>query len=213
MVRGRCPRDRIRWVADVTVRTVGNAGKIGHAERPQPPHPGSHANAGRRGRRPLRAVCLLYAAACDVRAQHLVRAHRRYPSSQAGRAWKPAPTVAGKASASHPRRHQPLSRGAVRRDSSPFRGAKGVGAAQPRYSFTHAARNPSVTAQCAVTAPLSGEPRVGGGGWPCASAFRDIGVRRAGAVYVQSPRMGAGFFIRFTLPPAAFCPCAGRGRW
>ena len=35
MVRGLCPRDRIRVEADVTVRTVGNAVASGHAERPQ----------------------------------------------------------------------------------------------------------------------------------------------------------------------------------
>ena len=144
-------------------------------------------------------------------AHHFLQANRCSPSSHAGRAWKPSPTVAGKASASHPRRHQPLSRGAVRRDSSPFRGAKGVGAAQPRYSFTHAARNPSVAAQCAATAPLSGEPRVGGDGWPCASAFRDIGVRRAGAVHVQSPRMGAGFFYSVGASSGGFLPlCRAR---
>ena len=52
--------------------------------------------AGRRGRRPLRAVCLLYVAAYNVRAQsahHFLRAQSRYPSSHAGRAWKPAPTA------------------------------------------------------------------------------------------------------------------------
>ena len=71
--------------------------------------------------------------------------------------------------------------------------------------------NPSVTALWAATAPLSGEPRVGGGGWPCASAFRDIGVRRAGAVHVQSPRMGAGFFYSVGASSGGFLPlCRAR---
>ena len=35
MVRGRCPRDMIRWAVDVTVRNVRNAVAGGHAERPQ----------------------------------------------------------------------------------------------------------------------------------------------------------------------------------
>ena len=55
MVRGLCPRDRIRVKADVTVCTVGDAVAIGHAQRMRLTRPGSHANAGRRGRRPLRA--------------------------------------------------------------------------------------------------------------------------------------------------------------
>ena len=46
----------------------------------------------------------------------------RYPSTHAGRAWKPAPTVGIRIS---PTLHQPLSHGAARRDSSPFRGAEG----------------------------------------------------------------------------------------
>ena len=54
----------------------------------------------------------------------LVRAHPRYPFTHAGRAWKPAPTVGIRIS---PTSHQPLSHGASRRDSSPFRGAEGVG--------------------------------------------------------------------------------------
>ena len=56
MVRGLCPRDMIRVEADVTGRTVENAGAIGHAQRSQPTHPDNPATAGRRGRRPLRAA-------------------------------------------------------------------------------------------------------------------------------------------------------------
>ena len=51
--------------------------------------------AGRRGRRPLRAVCILRVAAYNVVAQpahHFVRAIRGGPSTEAGRAWKPSPT-------------------------------------------------------------------------------------------------------------------------
>ena len=51
MVRGRCPRDRIRVEADVTVRTVENAVAGGHAERPQPVNRGRHATQGRARRR------------------------------------------------------------------------------------------------------------------------------------------------------------------
>ena len=78
---------------------------------------------GRRGRRPLRAVCIFRVAACNVGAQpahHFLRAHLRYPLTDAGRAWKPAPTG-----------YPPL---------------------------TDVGFNPSVTALCAATAPLSGEP-------------------------------------------------------
>ena len=53
-----------------------------------------------------------------------LRAHPRYPSTHAGRAWKPSPTVGREVPASHPRCPQPLSHGALRRDSSPFRGAE-----------------------------------------------------------------------------------------
>ena len=35
MVRGLCPRDRIRVEADIAVRNVRNAVASGHAERPQ----------------------------------------------------------------------------------------------------------------------------------------------------------------------------------
>ena len=38
------------------MRDAGNAGAIGHAQRLQPVNPGSNPTAGRRGRRPLRAV-------------------------------------------------------------------------------------------------------------------------------------------------------------
>ena len=128
-----------------------------HASRPQP----SVSNPAGTARAPF------------------LRAHPRYPSSHAGRAWKPSPTVAGKVSASHPRRPQPLSHGPLGRDSSPFRGAERVCSGAPTLSInprragvealpygglggtrlTHVALNPSVTALCAVTAPLSGEPR------------------------------------------------------
>ncbi len=50
--------------------------------------------AGRRGRRPLRAVCLLYVAAYNLGAQpahHFVRANPSFPLTQAGRAWKISP--------------------------------------------------------------------------------------------------------------------------
>ena len=46
--------------------------------------------AGRRGRRPLRAVCILRGAACNLGAppaHHLVRANRRCPFAHAGRGW------------------------------------------------------------------------------------------------------------------------------
>ena len=56
MVRGLCPRDKIREAADGGRRTVGDVGAVGHASHPHPPHPGSNPNAGRRGRRPLRAA-------------------------------------------------------------------------------------------------------------------------------------------------------------
>ena len=66
MVRGLCPRDCIRWGVDGTVRTVGDAGAVGHAERMRPTRPGGHANTGRRGRRPLRVGRATNAAAYDV---------------------------------------------------------------------------------------------------------------------------------------------------
>ena len=46
--------------------------------------------AGRWGRRPLRAVCILRGAACNLGAppaHHLVRANRRCPFAHAGRVW------------------------------------------------------------------------------------------------------------------------------
>ena len=55
-------------------------------------------------------------------AHHFFAGVLRYPSTHAGRAWKPAPTVGIRIS---PTLHQPLSHGAARRDSSPFRGAEG----------------------------------------------------------------------------------------
>ncbi len=64
-------------------------------------------------------------------AHHFVRANRRRPSSRPGRAWKPAPTacgvrrLTGNVISPAPTLHQPLSHGALRRDSSPFRGAEG----------------------------------------------------------------------------------------
>ena len=48
MVRGLCPRDRIRGAVDGCGRTVGNAGASGHAERPQ--------RKGGRGGRVARAI-------------------------------------------------------------------------------------------------------------------------------------------------------------
>ena len=55
MVRGLRPRDCIRWVVDGGGRTVGDVGAVGHATRMRLTRPGCHTNAGRRGRRPLRA--------------------------------------------------------------------------------------------------------------------------------------------------------------
>ena len=52
---------------------------------------------------------------------YMVTGIRRYPFTNAGRAWKPAPTVGIRTA---PTLHQPLSHGASRRDSSPFRGAE-----------------------------------------------------------------------------------------
>ena len=127
MVRGLCQRDWIRGVVDVTRCAVSNAGAIGHAKRLQQTHPGNPANAGRRGRRPLRAVCILHVAAYNVRAQpahHFVRASEVIRQPRPGGRGRPPLRRVGKASASLPRWHQPLSHGAARRDSSPFRGAE-----------------------------------------------------------------------------------------
>ena len=55
MVRGLCPRNFIRWAVDGGGRAIGNVGAIGQAGRMRLTRPGNHANAGRRGRRPLRA--------------------------------------------------------------------------------------------------------------------------------------------------------------
>ena len=60
------------------------------------------------------------------------------PPTPGGRGSPPLRRVG--ASASHPRRHQPLSHGPLGRDSSPFRGADGVGTAHPRYPSAHAGR-------------------------------------------------------------------------
>ena len=65
---------------------------------------------------------------------------RRYPPSHAGRAWKPAPTRRGEVLGAFRRWLQPLSHGAKRRDSSPFRGAEGVGAVRRRRPLSHAGR-------------------------------------------------------------------------
>ena len=118
MVRGLYPRDCIRGAVDIAGRAESNAAAIGHAKRLPPTHPGNPANAGRRGRRPLRA-------GAKPRYQHRgkqmrkgenlrcsplgspergavaarsgvteglrptsVRAYQRYPSTEAGRAWK-----------------------------------------------------------------------------------------------------------------------------
>ena len=59
MVRGLCPRDWMRWAVDVRRRAVGNVVKIGQAEQMRLTQPGGHANAGRRGRRPLRTTAKL----------------------------------------------------------------------------------------------------------------------------------------------------------
>ena len=56
MVRGLCPRDCIRGVVNGGGRGVGGASAVGHAEQVRLTRPGGHVNAGRRGRRPLRAV-------------------------------------------------------------------------------------------------------------------------------------------------------------
>ena len=71
---------------------------------------------------PASVYCPTYAISRAQPAHHFTRANRRYPPTHAGRAWKPAPTVGIRIS---PTLHQPLSHGAKRRDSSPFRGAKG----------------------------------------------------------------------------------------
>ena len=55
-VRGLCPRYYIRWTVEVTVRTVGNVGAIGHAGHPRQRCPGNPATAAHRGRCALRAV-------------------------------------------------------------------------------------------------------------------------------------------------------------
>ena len=69
MVRGRCPRDCIRWAVDIGRRTVGDVGAIGHAERMCLTYLGNPANAGRRGRRPLRWArdegCGIQRGGCD----------------------------------------------------------------------------------------------------------------------------------------------------
>ena len=52
MVRGLCPRNRIRWDVDRDGCTVVNTGAIGHAERVRLTRPGGHTTAGRRGCRP-----------------------------------------------------------------------------------------------------------------------------------------------------------------
>ena len=63
-----------------------------------------------------------------------LRARRRRPLTDAGRAWKPAPTVGIRIS---PTLHQPLSHGAERRDSSPFRGAEGWVETCGVYAFVY----------------------------------------------------------------------------
>ena len=86
------------------------------------------------------------------------RTHVIRPPTPGGRGSPPLRCV-GKASASHSRRPQPLSHGAKRRDSSPFRGADRAGCGAPTLCLSpRVARNPSVTARSAATAPLSGEP-------------------------------------------------------
>ena len=131
MVRGLCPRDCIRWAVEGGGRTVGGAGAIGHATRLQQTHPGNPANAGRRGRRPLRAVCILHVAAYNVRAQP---AHHLYVAATASVIPRREGVEAcpygglgrftGNVVATYQRRPQPLSHGALRRDGSPCRGAE-----------------------------------------------------------------------------------------
>ena len=79
-VRGLCPRDRIRVEADEGGSAVGDAGKIGHAERPQPVNRGGHATQGR------------------VRRWGGAR-NRRRPSTNGGAPGTVRPTTYGKASA------------------------------------------------------------------------------------------------------------------
>ena len=55
-VRGLCPRYYIRWTVEVTVRTVGNVGAIGHAGHPRQRCPGNHSTVVHRGRCTLRAI-------------------------------------------------------------------------------------------------------------------------------------------------------------
>ena len=62
---------------------------------------------------------------------------RRYPPSHAGRAWKPAPTRRGEVLGAFRRWLQPLSHGAKRRDSSPFRGAEGWADVCGVYAFVY----------------------------------------------------------------------------
>ena len=65
-VRGLCPRYYIRWTVEVTVRTVGNTGAIGHAGHPRQRCPGNPATAAHRGRCALRAGSKTNVAAWNV---------------------------------------------------------------------------------------------------------------------------------------------------
>ena len=56
MERGLRPRYYIRWTVEVTVRTVGNTGAIGHASHPRQRCPSGHTTAAHRGWCALRAV-------------------------------------------------------------------------------------------------------------------------------------------------------------
>ena len=66
MVRGLCPRDWIRWVADARRTHRGDAGAVGHAERMRLTHPGNHPAQGASRTPPPTAGCETKAAAYDA---------------------------------------------------------------------------------------------------------------------------------------------------
>ena len=101
-VRGLCPRDRIRWAADITVRTVGDAVAIGHAERPQPVNRGRHATQGRA----RRWVC--------------ARNRRRPSTGDGGAPGTVRPTVRGERLTTNPRSPSSNARGVG--DAAPYGG-------------------------------------------------------------------------------------------
>ena len=157
-------------------RTVENAGAIGHAGHPRQRCPGGHATAVHRGR------CTLHAAAKPALRHTSQRVRKTIPHGSAKTYPIAHPVGGGVPDAlpldderrncnaemfpTHCRAHRP--RCAVRRmtdgvgstrhpTSAPARRGltDNVGTPHPRYT------NPSVTAQSAATAPLSGEPRSG----------------------------------------------------